>query len=387
MYSYQLGAGLATLKLDYYPFLADPDAIARRRYGLSVADLARLRRDLVEAGYERVVKALREGRLEGGIDSLEREVFGFAYASAIAVLAGDRWLLARYSLAEAERAYQLAQRESDEALAQLARMVGISSLEYGKPYKEPVAIVRGVVVYRQFMFSLSLVEYVRVAKRLLGDDAWKPINFPVLHGRIYVERQHMLRLVKEALTVFIEKRVEEVGGNIAAQTANLLSDYVEKLRKELSERRRPRSTGGGRVEVPEGVVVEDAFPPCIRDLVERARRGENLSHHERFALATFLLNIGAEIDFVVDMFRNMPDFNEKITRYQVEHLAGLRGSRKKYRVYSCEKMRTLGICKADCENTRSPLQAYYRNLRAILRRQRIRVKRGSEQGGQEAGKD
>ena len=82
------------------------------------------------------------------------------------------------------------------------------------------------------------------------------------------------------------------------------------------------------------------------------------------------------------MFRNMPDFNEKITRYQVEHLAGLRGSGKRYRTYSCEKMKSLGLCKADC-GTRSPIQAYYRILSRMVKEGKLRL--DSISGGGPAG--
>jgi DNA primase large subunit len=371
LYSYH-ASSIATVRLDYYPFLADPAAIAERRYGLSLEELAKLRRDLVEAGRKRLVRAIRSGRLGDSVGSVEEEVFGFTYASVLAILSSNRWVVSRYALAEAERAYQLLQREPDENVAQIARLVGLKTAEYGRAYREPVALIRGVTVYREYPFSISLLEYVETAKRLLGDDSWKPANFPVLRGRIYLEKHHMLRLLKEAITRYVENRIVEIGKPLAEALNGLLAEHVEEIRKVLSEREKPRVVRGGRVEIPKGVIVEEAFPPCIRDLVERARRGENLSHHERFALATFLLNIGAEIEYVVDMFRNMPDFNEKITRYQVEHLAGLRGSRKRYRVYSCEKMKTLGICRADCENTRSPLQAYYRKLREFIRRKGLK---------------
>ncbi|MDW8011110.1 MAG: hypothetical protein RMH84_05920, partial [Sulfolobales archaeon] len=53
-----------------------------------------------------------------------------------------------------------------------------------------------------------------------------------------------------------------------------------------------------------------------------------------------------------------------IARYQVEHLAGLRGSGKRYRTYSCEKMKSLGLCVAEC-STRTPLQYYRRAVREL----------------------
>ncbi|ABM80945.1 hypothetical protein [Hyperthermus butylicus] len=359
------------VRLERYPFLADVDAVAMRRFGLGVVEVARIRRDLVERGVDRLLEAIRRGRLGDSVDHVEEEVLSFAYAAIIAYATGNKWLVSRLALAEAERAYSLAQSENDETIAQLARLVGLESLTYGRGYREPIALLRGTIIYRVYPYSMKLIDYLRVARRLLGDDAWKPINFPVLRGIIFLDKSHVLRLFKEAATEYIEEKVRSIGEAYAGQLVDVVSEYVKKVEEKLSEQRRPRMVGSSRIEVPKGVIVEEALPPCMRDLIERTRRGDNLSHHERFALATFMLNIGAEIDYVVDLFRNMPDFNEKITRYQVEHLAGLRGSGKKYRVYSCEKMKTLGICKADC-GTRSPIQAYYQSLRGLLAQRRGR---------------
>jgi DNA primase large subunit len=47
---------------------------------------------------------------------------------------------------------------------------------------------------------------------------------------------------------------------------------------------------------------------------------------------------------VIDVFKDRADYNEKIARYQVEHIAGMRGSRTKYKPPSCNKMKSYGLC-------------------------------------------
>jgi len=352
----------ALLDTRLYPFLADPVAVARRRFGVSPLEVARRRKEYVEIAFKRLDAALRRAFIPGPWKTLEEEVLSFYYAALAANLSGNRWVVSRLALAEANRAYELLKDEKDEVVAYLGRIVGLKSLSYGRSYREPIALVRGVPVYRVYHYSMNLVEYLHAARRLLGDDAWKPINYPVRKGVIYLEKQHVLRIVKEILVEYIESKIiRSIGKDVSLELAQPIVGLIEHIKKVLSERQKPRIRGT-RVEILKGVVIEEAFPPCIADLATRARRGDHLSHHERFALATFLLNLGADVEYVLDYFRNMPDFNERIARYQVEHLAGLRGSGKKYRVYSCEKMKTLGICKADC-GTRSPLSAYYRRVR------------------------
>ena len=58
-----------------------------------------------------------------------------------------------------------------------------------------------------------------------------------------------------------------------------------------------------------------------------------------------------------------PDFNEKVARYQVEHIAGLRGGRKAYNVPDCKTLFAQSLCfkNQTCYNVSHPLQ-YGRRL-------------------------
>jgi DNA primase large subunit len=76
-----------------------------------------------------------------------------------------------------------------------------------------------------------------------------------------------------------------------------------------------------------------------------------------------LLSIGFSVDEVLEVFKVTPDFREDIARYQIEHIAGLRGSRTKYLPYKCENMRSYGLCRWKCENVRHPLQFFFRAAR------------------------
>ena len=345
-----------------YPYFVDPVELARRRYGVHPLSVLDRRRDIVERGVERLLVAVRRGVAPRPLDRFEDEVLSFYTAAVVARATGSRWIVSRLALAEAERSARLLRGEEDGVVARLARLSGLRSVGFSlNLYREPVMVVNGVPVYKVYSYSLSFVEYVGVARRLLGDDAWRPVNLPVRRGLVYLDRSRMERIVKEALYYHVESLVSSIEAPPAGEAPDWLREAAAKV-GEAASKRLPALRRGGAPAAAPGEVVEEAFPPCIREILLAARRGEHLSHHQRFALATFLLNIGAEIDYVVDVFRSMPDFNERITRYQVEHLAGLRGSGKKYRVYSCEKMRSLGLCRADC-GTRTPVQAYYRNLR------------------------
>jgi DNA primase large subunit len=69
---------------------------------------------------------------------------------------------------------------------------------------------------------------------------------------------------------------------------------------------------------------------------------------------------GYEVNEIIDVLRVRSDFDEKIARYQVEHIAGQRGSRIKYRPPSCQSMKTHGLCVEDGKhcpyNIQNPIQ-------------------------------
>ncbi len=355
-----------------YPYFIDFNEFVSRRYGVKVVDLVKYRRDIVEEATSRLIYSIEKGRAPPPAEKMEDEVLSFYIALLIAVLSNNKWIVSRFALAEAERGMDLLSSEPDEVVAEVARLAGVRSLIYRpSAYREVVALINGVPSFRMYNFLINFHEYVVVARRLLGDSSWKPVNLPVLRGKVFLDRNRVIRLIKEALNVYIEERAKWILSSVDVdEVERVLEEHIKKVEEAASKRLRPRFKGRGKIEVPKGLIIEEAFPPCISHLLTAARSGEHLSHHERFAIATFLLGIGAEIDQVVDVFRSMPDFNEKIARYQVEHLAGLRGSGKKYRVYSCEKMRTLGMCRADCPNARSPIQVYYRNIRSYTKKRR-----------------
>jgi len=372
-----------------YPFTVDLEQFVRRRYGPVSYDTVMLRQEVVERALERLREAVERGVIESEPGSSEVEVLAFYLGLLVAALLRDKWLVSRYALAEAERAYKTLLEESDDVILAVARKIGVG-LEYsGDGLKLPYAVTStGLVLYHEYNYSMSVFEYARLARRLSGDPRWKLTNQLVTQGRVYLERRSVVRLLKEAIMEYVERLARAFEETRVDKIPDELSKLLEEARRILEEARpKPKIERTGariRIKLPKGYVVEEAFPPCMRDILERARRGEHLSHHERFAIATFLLNLGVDIDRVVDVFRNMPDFNEKIARYQVEHLAGLRGSGKKYRTYSCEKMRSLGICKGDC-GTRNPIQAYYRNLKQLVKEGRLRLESISGGSGGEGG--
>jgi len=184
--------------------------------------------------------------------------------------------------------------------------------------------------------------YLKGAVRIKSRD-WKLVNKDVVKGFVRLTRDEFLRLIEE----FIKERLmEKVPIKI----------YVD--------------IGIERSELP---VNFECFPECMKKILADLNDGKNVPHTGRFSIASFLINVGYDIERIVDVFRNAPDFDEEKTRYQVEHIAGMRGKCEKYAVPSCETMKSWGLCIWECD-VDHPMKFY----RGCMNERRDRCKRTSK---------
>ena len=366
--------GRTTFTIDYakYPFLVRPADYIRSRYGrsISLTDIIRVRESrALKRAIERIRQAILEGEVKEAEAPLtaEDEILGYHLSIVLVSLTGDRWLARRYAEAEGKRVESLLAREDVETLAAIGRRLGVRVEVPDEPYKIPSRIVRGErIAYERLEVTVPFTDYLK-AKRLLNEHAWRLENQVVEGGKVYLTRRRTARLLAEILTDTIESSIVFV-----REVPENLKSVVEEIHGLIEKYRGPSRAEGRaeRIELEEVGGHPELFPPCIQKLYSDAQRGVSLPHHGRFALATFLLRVGADVEFVVNAFSKMPDFNEGKTRYQVEHLAGVKGSKKKYLTYSCDTMRTLGLCVEDCRS-KNPLVVYLRNYRRAKRTRKL----------------
>jgi DNA primase large subunit len=270
----------------------------------------------------------------------------------------------------------------DENIVHFSQRIGIR-LEYSgsKCFKEIQSSItkNDSILTICYRYRLPISDYLRIARKLFTEYPWRLSSLILGKGYVYLDnREKILRLISEQIYNIINTKLKNIrsvcgyGENIKTRLLNILREFdfdfteaIEKFIQNLSKSELnsrsftvgiPERTGVKTLDEISKITTVDElvsisqklFPPCIRDILESLLRGENLSHHQRFAIATFLINLSVDIELMIKLFSRSPDFNEKIARYQIEHLAGLRGSKKRYFVYSCNTMKTLGMCKADC---------------------------------------
>jgi DNA primase large subunit len=276
----------------------------------------------------------------------EIEIFSFPIAVMLVAATDDSLIKSRYSLAEAKRASALMNNENTEKLSIVANN-----------FNWNIKLVNDVNL-PHYVFAVRFPVFLKNATGF-HDKNWKLVNHLLIDGEVYLTKHEVSRLLEEEVRRYIEEKVDT---KIKSLPPGIMA-RVTQLRQLAAERREQIKLE----EMPQRVVME-AFPPCIKGVYDRVSAGRPASHIGRFALTSFLLNIGMSDEDVFKFFRSVSDFNERMTRYQVEHIAGTRGSGTKYTPPNCATLRTHGICISpdpECRGAVNPLVCYKRKLRDI----------------------
>jgi len=306
---------------------------------------------IVERGFDRVREAIVGGVVSARLEHPDRELLSFPVALMFVSLIGDPFLDRRYALAEGKRAYRLLREEPEEVVAEVA-----------KEFNWDLRPRREVLDGQLYSFELHFEDYLRNASGF-HEDKWKLVNRLMVDGYILLTKTEAARLLQGEVEALVLSRVSR---HRRIRLPDALEERVEALRG-LLEKHRGRIGGEA---LPREVVVE-AFPPCVRHIFEVVTSGRKASHMERFTLVSFLLNAGMSVEKLTELFTSVSDFDPEMTRYQVEHIAGLRGSRTRYKPPNCDTLRTHGICQnpdALCRRVRNPITYYMIKVRSPRRR-------------------
>lgn len=324
-----------------YPFLADAGQYLKdkgfslQQFGtdpdLKLSVEKALNRVLVSADGKIYKSDLIDG--EASKDYvLEREVFSFLLAIVLLKLTGMTTLIKRFALAEARRAEKFLEKDlgniSDESKKELAIKIidDLFSIQIKK---------------QDDFFIIPISNYLKHSINF-HEREWKLINRHVENGYVFLTSHETVRLIRKELGNYISSKI------LNAKTPSMISGFEEPVEKLISLSKK----------FVTHTVSTGEYPPCIKHAIEVLEKGENLPHSGRFMLATFLLAKNQSFEQIAPLFKNAPDYNERVTLYQLNHLAGSSGSGTQYSCPSCEKLKTQNLCFAipECDNIFSPLQ-------------------------------
>lgn len=324
-----------------YPFLADAGQYLKDKgFTLEQFGTDPDLKQLISKAFERIQVAadgkIYNSDLIGNQVSKEaalpREVFSFLLAIVLLKLSGMHTLIKRFALAEARRAEKYLEKDlgniSDESKNQLAIRI-IDNLFLVKIKKSDEYFIIPVSDYLKHSINFH-------------EREWKLINRHVENGQVFLSPHETVRLIRKELGTYINSKI------VNAKTPTMISGFEDSVNKLVLLSKKFKTF----------TVATGEHPPCIKHALEILEKGENLPHSGRFMLATFLLSKGQTVQQIAPLFKNAPDYNERVTLYQLNHLAGTSGSGTQYSCPSCEKLKTQSLCfvTSECNNIISPLQ-------------------------------
>jgi DNA primase large subunit len=279
----------------------------------------------------------------------ESEIISYPLSLALVYGSKSNWLLNRFASIEAKRVEEELRKEPGDRILEIAK--------FGFSWE--IERVDLKLEYEELPFSIPLQSYLEAATNF-NDAHWKLINRYVKGGSVFLNSGSLARLISEGFKSKIIRRASEREMH-NFRIPDTLAPHMDEILRYAQENMQFDE------ELPQGL-VSDARPPCIVAIMEDVKAGKSLSHMARFALTTFMVNVGESVDEVLKLFGNVADFDEGKARYQIEHIAGMIGSRTKYKPPKCDVLRSFGLCVGMdqfCKKAKHPLN-YYRTKLKIL---------------------
>jgi len=264
------------------------------------------------------------------------ELLSYPIARMIAVCIEDIYFKRRYALGEAIHAYKNLVNEPISFLIDIS-----NEFDLNVKYFEDTNKIK-----------MHFVDYLHNAPTRYKE--WKMINRGMKDGYIQISHKDLARIIQEALRTRINVELDSKGCSKAIYKT--FSSDIQRIQNTVMiHRKNIEATPIGKMDVKK-------LPPCIKDILAAIQAGENVPHAGRFAVVSFLNSLKLSTNDILKLFSSAPDYQEELTRYQVEHITG-KISSTSYKPPGCEKMRTYGICPVDkmddlCKKKRHPLSYY-----------------------------
>lgn len=319
-----------------YPFL-NKTASYVAQFGLTLNDFSSGEYNkIIDRALMKLKYAIEGKILKVDLSELDIEILSHALALALIYGMKNTWIIRRFANSEQKRCYELMKEEEPKKLIEIAKDAFDWNLK--------LTDIDG------YDFTMPLEQFLQIAPKFQS-QSWKLVNFMVHNGKVHMSKEKVARLLSEAVKIKILKKTEEEEVK-RMKLPEALELKVEEIKKLIRDRR----------EITEDKVPKEGIiPPCISAIIKDIKEGKPVSHIARFTVSAFLLNIGMSVEDVLNIFKNIADFDEKKALYQIKHIAGMIGSKTKYVPPKCEVLKSSGLCVNQdeyCEKAKHPLQYY-----------------------------
>jgi DNA primase large subunit len=287
-----------------------------------------------------MVKAGAQGKdynpeISSSAELMKNEILAFPVAKIIISKMNSSTALDAFSEMFSKNTFNFLSKEKDEKkLIDFALML---KLKFEPLREKEVFALMKVTDYLKHDFNLSQM---------------KLVNKKVSSGKVLLSKNDFLRIVSQKVFSLLRKSlpvsIESVPKKILLKAKEINSD-LEKIYSKQS------------IPVNFGVIKPEFFSPCMKELYSKLLNGENVPHLGRFAIASFLVQLGMQEKQLIDLFRKTPNFNEKTTSYQIKRLIQKKDD---FSSPSCAKIREYGLCNSNCYE-KHPIQFYKNKLEEL----------------------
>ncbi|WP_458208430.1 DNA primase large subunit PriL [Haladaptatus sp. NG-SE-30] len=330
-----------------YPFLASARE-AVRDANIDLIEVVASEGDRhpgVERGVERVRRALLDGTVQPPEDGRRwgttAEVLSYPIARMLVSLLDAPGAVEKYASSEATTAYERFTTDFESPDDGLKSTRGMSlTLD---TLLADFDLSRSVVS-RGDDFGVAVETYLTLVEG--AGDNWRLATRQLSDGEVVVSESELHGLLRTA----VETRVaDDLPLSVPEEIGDALAEEVSELESSFTDADFSHDID---------TLAPDLFPPCMKNLLSKAREGETLSVYSEFALASFLTSIGLDADEILALCEvRIPSRADRL-RYRVERLRDERSTQ--YAPPSCATLEAYGDCDPDerCESIQHPL-AYY----------------------------
>lgn len=308
------------------------------------------RHPAVERGVERVRRALLDGTAqppeEGRRWGTIAEILSYPIARMLVSLLDAPGAVEKYASAEAMTAYERFTADFEAGAGELksTRSASLTLDTLLTDFDLSESVVEGDDFGVTVGTYLSLVEGV-------SDDDWRLVTRQLSDGVVVVSEGELHELLRTA----VKSRVAaDLPLSVPDEIADALAEEVAELESSFTDADFSHDID---------TLAPGLFPPCMKNLLSKARDDDALPAHSEFVLTSFLASIGLDADEILALCEVRTSARADRLRYRVERLRDERTAQ--YAPPSCASLQAYGDCvdpDERCETIQHPLAYYEKTL-------------------------
>lgn len=200
----------------------------------------------------------------------------------------------------------------------------LNSLELGVSYLADSGI-----------YTIPFQNYVSNTKKLSGSP-YRLVFQSIDRGLVSLRKDVMIKIGREAYVKMLENLYSQIPETMVHEISGTLNEIPGTIAYLYRMRSKNNSFELGNVD-------PELFPPCVSEFIKEMKDGVNLPHMARFTLVSFLHHIGMKNEDIIALFATAPDYNERMTVYQVNHVSG-ESSGTEYSPPKCSVLASNHLC-------------------------------------------